>query len=190
MSTLIVLIILKGGVFEPLEPPFPGYGYVHVYCLKRTHLWTTWTRVQPFTLIPFLIRSTSNGCNIKIAKIHWRNQKSSPKPLIKINQRTSFKSHITWPPIPWSVNSFLQYKSSTFGIVQHNWYILHSFKGQRRFMPWALKNNWLILRPYNSDFLLKTTSFIPSWIIMNEMGVSSHKGRYSGHFLVNISRDN
>ena len=24
--------------------------------------------------------------------------------------------------------------------------------------------------------------------MMNEMGVSSHKGRYSGHFLVNISR--
>ena len=105
-------------------------------------------------------------------------------------ERTRFKSHITWPPIPWSINSFLQYKSSTFGYVHLKWYILHSFKGQRRFMSWALKNNWLILRPYNSDFLLTTTSFIPSWIMMNGMGVSSHKGRYSGHFLVNISHDN
>ena len=106
------------------------------------------------------------------------------------DQRTRFKSHITWPPIPWSVNSFLQYISSTFGYVHLKWYILYSLKGQRRFMSWALKNKWLILRPYNSRFLLTTTSFIPSWIMMNETGVSSHKGRYSGHFLANISRDN
>ena len=33
------------------------------------------------------------------------------------NERTRFKSHITWSPIPWSVNSLLQYKSSTFGYV-------------------------------------------------------------------------
>ena len=60
-------------------------------------------------------------------------------------------------------------------------YIFNSFKGKRRFMSWALMNNRLILRPYNSDFLWTTTSFIPSWIIMYEMGVFSHKGRYSGH---------
>ena len=45
----------------------------------------------------------------------------------------------------------------------------------------ALTKNQSILRPYNSDFLLTTTSFIPSSIMMNEMGMSSHKGSYSGH---------
>ena len=60
--------------------------------------------------------------------------------------------------IPWSVNSFLQHKSSTFGNVHLKWYILHRFKGQRRLMSWALTKNRLILRPYNSDFLLTTTS--------------------------------
>ena len=105
-------------------------------------------------------------------------------------RKDEFQEPYHLPPIPWSVNSFRQYKSSTFGYVPLKWYILHSFKGQRRLMSWALKNNWLILRPYNSDFLLTTTSFNPSWIMMNEMGVSSHKGRYSKHFPVNISRDN
>ena len=91
-------------------------------------------------------------------------------------QRTVWNSNINSPLIPWSVNPFLQYKSSIFGNFHLKWYILHSFKGWRRFMLWALTKNRSILRPYNSDFLLTTTSFIPSWIIMNEMGVSSHKG--------------
>ena len=44
------------------------------------------------------------------------------------------------------------------------------------FMKWVLPKNRLILRSYNAYFLLKTTSFIPSWIMMNEMGASLHKG--------------
>ena len=83
--------------------------------------------------------------------------------------------------IPWFVNPSLQYKSSIFGNVNLKWYISRSFKGQRRFLLWALTKTRSILRPYNSDFLLTTTCFILSWIMMNEMGVSSHKGKYSGH---------
>ena len=93
-----------------------------------------------------------------------------------IKQRTMWNSNSNSPLIPWSVNLFLRYKSSIFCNVHLKWYISHSFKGWRRFMLWALTKIWSILRPYISDFLLTTTSFNPSWIIMNEMGVSSHKG--------------
>ena len=57
-------------------------------------------------------------------------------------------------------------------------------------MSWALNINRLILIPYNSDFLLTTTSFIPSWIMINEMGVSSHKGFEAFSFRPYILRDN
>ena len=100
---------------------------------------------------------------------------------IQCAERTEWNNNINSPLIPWSVNPFLQYKSSSFGNVQLKWYISHNFKGLRRFMLWTLTKNRSILRPYNSDFLLTTTCFIPSWIMMNEMGVSSHKGKYSGH---------
>ena len=53
-------------------------------------------------------------------------------------------------------------------------------------MSWALKNNRFIHRAYHSDFLLTTTSFIPLIIMMNEIGVSSYEGRYSG--LLRLSR--
>ena len=45
----------------------------------------------------------------------------------------------------------------------------------------SINKNWSILGPYNSYFLLTTTCFIPSWIMMNGMRVSSHNGKYSGH---------
>ena len=45
------------------------------------------------------------------------------------------------------------------------------------FMSWAQTENRLIFRPCDSDFLLTTTSFIPSWIMINEMDVSW----FSGH---------
>ena len=58
-------------------------------------------------------------------------------------------------------------------------------------MLWALTKNRSILRPYNFDFLLTTTRFTSSWILMNEMGVSAHKGiQVTWSFLVYISRDN
>ena len=101
--------------------------------------------------------------------------------LKSFQQRTMWNSNINSPLIPWSVNLFLRYKSSIFCNVHLKWYISHSFKGWRRFMLWALTKIRSILRPYNLSFLLTTTSFIPSWIMMNEMGVSSHKGKYSGH---------
>ena len=43
-------------------------------------------------------------------------------------------------------------------------------------MLWALTKNRSI-----SNFLSTTTPFIPSWIMMKEIGVSSHNGKYSGH---------
>ena len=91
--------------------------------------------------------------------------------------RTMWNSNINSPLIPWSVNPFLQFKSSIFGNVHLKWYISRSFKGLRRFMLWPLTKNRSIPRPYNSDFLLTTTCFIPSWIMMNEMCVSSHNGK-------------
>ena len=104
-----------------------------------------------------------------------------------------WNSNSNSPLIPWSVNLFLRYKSSIFCNVHLKWYISHSFKGWRRFMLWELTKIRSILRPYISDFLLTTTSFNPSWIIMNEMGVSSHKGSIqviqAWNVLVYISRD-
>ena len=102
----------------------------------------------------------------------------------KLKQRTEWNSNINWPPILWSVNPILHYKSSIFGLVHLKWYISHCFEGLRRFMLWALTKNWSIFRPYNSDFLLATTSFITSWIMMKEMCMSSHKGKYSGHLKI------
>ena len=48
----------------------------------------------------------------------------------RLRKRRGCKSYSTCPlPIPWSVNSFLQHKSSTFGNGHRKWNILHSFKG-------------------------------------------------------------
>ena len=112
---------------------------------------------------PFPARRDNN----EIAKILW--------------ERTLWNSNINSPLIPWSVNPYLLYKYSIFGKVHLKWYISHSFKGYSRFMLWGLTKNQSSLRPYYSDFLLTTTCFIPSWMMMNEMGVSSHKEKYSGH---------
>ena len=78
----------------------------------------------------------------------------------KMNKRWVERATLTTiPPIPWSVNPFLQYKSSIFGNVNClMMYIFHIC----RFMSRALSKNRLILRPYNSNFLLTTTSIIPS----------------------------
>ena len=100
-------------------------------------------------------------------------------------QRTVWNSNINSPLIPWSVNPFLQYKSSIFGNFHLKWYILHSFKGWRRFMLWALTKNRSILRPFNSDFLLTTTFFMKS----NERnGCVFTQTKYSGHSGLKISR--
>ena len=45
------------------------------------------------------------------------------------NKRTGSKSYIFRTPIPWSVNSFLQYQSATSCNVYLKWYILHNSKG-------------------------------------------------------------
>ena len=103
-------------------------------------------------------------------------------------KRTIWNSNSNSPLIPWSLNLFLQYKSSIFCNVHLKWYISHSFKGWRPFMLWALTKIRSILGPYISDFLLTTTSFNPSWIIMNEMGCVFTQRKYSGHSGLKLCR--
>ena len=141
--------------------------------------WKSYCCLNHF-MIPLSCQSHTTG---KTSAMYYRSSE----------QRTMWNSNSNSPLIPWSVNLFLRYKSSIFCNVHLKWYISHSFKGWRRFMLWALTKIRSILRPYISDFLLTTTSFNPSWIIMNEMGVSSHKGSIqviqAWNFVVYISRD-
>ena len=116
--------------------------------------------------------------NSRFKKFDWYNIH-----YVYIQIRTVWNSNVYWPPIPWSVNPFLHYKSTIFGNVH-----LKGYSGVLCCEHWWKVDRFLDLL-INSDFLLTTTSFIPSWIMMDEMGVSSHQGRYLGHFLVNISRD-
>ena len=87
-------------------------------------------------------------------------------------QRTGWKSYFTWPSIPWSVNSYTSNLQFLVVLTLNDIYCI---------ILALTKKPRLNLRPYNSDFLLTTTSFIPSLIMLNEMGVSSHKEKYSGH---------
>ena len=108
-------------------------------------------------------------------------------------QRTEWNSNINSPFIPWSVNPgtyilvyrslvnpFLQYKSPIFGDVYFKWLVHIVLKVKGVFCCEHGRKIDRFLDPIIS-ILYWQRSFIPSWIMMNEMGVSSNKGKYSSH---------